>query len=47
MKFATYIIRQFIKVTEVNKKVYMESLFFKNRGEAYEIEYGYGSNHKS
>ncbi|KAJ3665891.1 hypothetical protein Zmor_001356 [Zophobas morio] len=47
VKFATYIIRQFIKVTEVNKKVYMESLFFKNRGEAYEIEYGYGSNHKS
>ncbi|EEZ99220.1 protein timeless homolog isoform X1 [Tribolium castaneum] len=47
VKFATYIIRQFIKITEINKKVYMESLFFKNTNEAYEIEHGYGTTKKA
>lgn len=42
VKFATYIIRQFIKVSETNNKVYMETLFWKSKGEAYEIEHGYG-----
>ncbi|KAJ8921930.1 hypothetical protein NQ315_008564, partial [Exocentrus adspersus] len=43
VKFAAYIIRQFFKVAEVNKKVYMEALFWKSSRDAYDIEYGYGT----
>ncbi|KAH1021928.1 hypothetical protein HUJ04_011412, partial [Dendroctonus ponderosae] len=45
VKFATYIIRQFVKVAEVNKKVFMEVLFWKSIGECYEIEHGYTESH--
>lgn len=41
--FAKFIVRQFIKVAEKNKHVYMEALFWKNKTIAYEIEEGYGS----
>ncbi|XP_018561954.1 protein timeless homolog [Anoplophora glabripennis] len=41
--FATYIIRQFLKVAETNKMVFMEALFWKSTRDAYEIEQGYGS----
>lgn len=41
VKFATYIVRQFIKVSETNKKVFMEALFWKSSGECCEIENGY------
>ncbi|KAL1505673.1 hypothetical protein ABEB36_005179 [Hypothenemus hampei] len=45
VKFATYIVRQFIKVAEVNKKVFMEALFWKNSKECFDIEHGYSETH--
>ncbi|XP_066149968.1 protein timeless homolog isoform X2 [Euwallacea fornicatus] len=45
VKFATYIVRQFTKVAEVNKKVFMEALFWKNSKECYDIEHGYTETH--
>nr|CAH7723460.1 unnamed protein product [Callosobruchus chinensis] len=48
VKFATYIMRQFFKVAETNKKVFVEALFWKSKKDAYELESGYGSyNEKS
>lgn len=41
VKFALYILRQFIRVAENNNKVFMELLFWKTNKEALEIEVGY------
>ncbi|XP_060524214.1 protein timeless homolog isoform X2 [Cylas formicarius] len=47
-KFATYIIRQFIKVSETNKKVFMEALFWKTSQDCHQIETNYAEDlHKS
>lgn len=35
--------RQFFKVAEANKFMYMEALFWKSKRDAFEIENGYGS----
>lgn len=43
VKFATYIIRQFLKVAEKNPKVFMEALFWKSSRDAFDVEEGYGS----
>nr|CAI5869091.1 unnamed protein product [Callosobruchus analis] len=43
VRFATYIMRQFFKVAETNKKVFVEALFWKSKKDAYELESGYGS----
>ncbi|CAL4069323.1 unnamed protein product, partial [Meganyctiphanes norvegica] len=40
-KFGKYIVRQFLKIAETNKKVFIELLFWKNNKEATEIECGY------
>ncbi|CAH1127073.1 unnamed protein product [Ceutorhynchus assimilis] len=45
VKFATYIVRQFLKVAETNKKVFMETLFWKTSNECYDIEHGYTESH--
>lgn len=45
VKFATYIVRQFIKVSETNKKVFMEALFWKSSKECYDVEHGYAEDH--
>ncbi|KRT83701.1 hypothetical protein AMK59_3626, partial [Oryctes borbonicus] len=45
-KFASYIIREFIKVSETNSKVFFEALFWKSTREAYDVGEGYGSYHK-
>ncbi|XP_045461506.1 protein timeless homolog isoform X2 [Harmonia axyridis] len=43
VKFVTYILRQFFKAAETNKKIFMEALFWKSSKDAYDVEYGYGS----
>ncbi|XP_050308820.1 protein timeless homolog [Anthonomus grandis grandis] len=45
VKFATYIIRQFVKIADINKKVFMEMLFWKSSKECFDIEYGYSETH--
>uniref|UniRef100_A0A1Y1K941 Timeless N-terminal domain-containing protein n=1 Tax=Photinus pyralis TaxID=7054 RepID=A0A1Y1K941_PHOPY len=44
--FATYVLRQFFKLTEKNPKVFMETLFWKSSRDAFDIEEGYGSYHE-
>ena len=39
--FGKYLIREFFKVAETNKKVFMESLFWTTTREAAEVEGGY------
>ncbi|GJQ77730.1 putative tmeless protein [Trypoxylus dichotomus] len=46
VKFASYIIREFTKVSEKNSKIFFEALFWKSSREAYDVEEGYGSYHK-
>ncbi|XP_076063170.1 protein timeless homolog isoform X1 [Oratosquilla oratoria] len=43
-KFARFILRKFFEVTETNKKVFVELLFWKTNKEALEIECGYGTS---
>lgn len=45
MKFASYVVKQFIKVAEFNRKVFMEVLFWKTNKECYDIEHGYTETH--
>lgn len=47
VKFATYIMRQFFKIAEINPKIYMEVLFWKSCKEAVDIEQGYGTYQKT
>ncbi|KAK9879043.1 hypothetical protein WA026_003849 [Henosepilachna vigintioctopunctata] len=43
VKFSTYILRQFFKIAQENKKIYLETLFWKSTKDAFDVEHGYGS----
>ncbi|KAJ8961898.1 hypothetical protein NQ318_021516, partial [Aromia moschata] len=43
VRFATYIMKQFFKLSTTNIGVFVEALFWKTSKDAYEIENGYGS----
>ncbi|KAL3279151.1 hypothetical protein HHI36_016665 [Cryptolaemus montrouzieri] len=43
VRFANFMLRQFFKLAETNKKIFMEALFWKSTKDAYDVEHGYGS----
>lgn len=43
VKFATYILGKFFKLTETNPKIFMEALFWKSTRDAIDLEEGYES----
>ncbi|KAK3790036.1 hypothetical protein RRG08_040956 [Elysia crispata] len=46
-KFATYVVRQFTNVAKINKKIFVDMLFWKSRNEALAVTGGYDFSTKS